>query len=179
MFPFWEKGRSGMKGINSDQIISYYRIANKLGSGGMGEVYKAEDTKLKRMVALKFLPPVYSNDEESKKRFINEAQSASALDHPNICTIYEVGETEEGLLFISMTLYEGETLKTKIEKGPIEVEGAIDIARQICRGLEKACQEYAPFLVNLKAHPVFDFVRSDPQFHRIIQTMGFPESLKV
>jgi serine/threonine protein kinase/tetratricopeptide (TPR) repeat protein len=138
MFPFWEKGRSGMKGIIPGQIISHYRIANKLGSGGMGEVYKAEDTKLKRMVALKFLPPVYSNDEESKKRFINEAQSASALDHPNICTIYEVGETEEGLLFISMALYEGKTLKEKIEKGQIEVEGAIDIAQQICRGLEKA-----------------------------------------
>jgi serine/threonine protein kinase len=138
MFPFREKGRSGMKGIIPGQIISHYKVANKLGSGGMGEVYKAEDTKLKRMVALKFLPPVYSGDEELKTRFINEAQSASALDHPNICTIYEVGETEEGLLFISMALYEGKTLKEKIEKGKIELEGAIDIAQQICRGLEKA-----------------------------------------
>ena len=138
VFPFRERGRLKMKNIFPGQTISHYRITEKLGEGGMGAIYKAEDTKLKRMAALKFLPPFYSNDEESKKRFINEARSASALDHPNICTIYEVGETDEDLLFISMALYEGITLKDKIEKGPIEVDEAIDIARQICRGLEKA-----------------------------------------
>ena len=127
-----------MESIIPGQIISHYRITEKLGEGGMGEVYKAEDTKLNRMAALKFLPPFYSNDEESKKRFINEARSASALDHPNICTIYEVGETDEGLLFISMALYDGKTLKDKIARESIEVDEAIDITLQMCRGLEKA-----------------------------------------
>ncbi len=127
-----------MKGIISGQIISHYRITEKLGSGGMGEIYKAEDIKLKRTVALKFLPASFSSDEESKKRLIHEAQAASSLDHPNICTIYEIGETDDELLFISMALYDGETLKDKIAKGPIVIDEAIKITLQICEGLEKA-----------------------------------------
>ena len=118
--------------------ILHYKIIEKLGSGGMGEVYKAEDSKLKRIVALKFLPSSFSFDKEAKKRFIHEAQSASALDHPNICTIYEVAETNDGKLFISMPCYKGETLKEKIAKGPLEIEDAVDITLQICNGLEKA-----------------------------------------
>jgi serine/threonine protein kinase/tetratricopeptide (TPR) repeat protein len=127
-----------MKEIIPGQIISHYRITEKLGQGGMGEVYKAEDIKLKRTVALKFLPSSFSFDEDAKKRFLNEAQSASALDHINICTIYEIGETDDGQLFISMAFYEGETLKDKITKSHIEKSESINIAIQICEGLDKA-----------------------------------------
>jgi len=118
--------------------VSHYKILEKLGEGGMGEIYKASDTKLKRTVALKFLPSSFSSDKNAKKRFIHEAQSASALDHPNICTIYEIGETDNGELFIAMPCYEGETLKEKISKRPLEIEDAVSIILQICEGLEKA-----------------------------------------
>ena len=120
------------------QTISHYKILEKLGGGGMGIVYKAEDTKLKRMVALKFLPPHVSLDNEAKERFMHEAQAASALDHNNICTIYEIGESEDGQMYMAMALYEGETLQEKIEKGPLPIEKALDIAIQIAEGLAKA-----------------------------------------
>jgi eukaryotic-like serine/threonine-protein kinase len=120
------------------EIVSHYRIVNKLGCGGMGEVYKAEDTKLKRTVALKFLTSSFSSDIEAKKKLFHEAQSASALDHPNICTIYEIGETNDGQVFISMACYEGETLKEKIAEGSVKIEEALTIAIQICEGLNKA-----------------------------------------
>ncbi|MEE9170978.1 MAG: protein kinase, partial [bacterium] len=113
------------------KTISHYKILEKLGGGGMGVVYKAEDTKLKRTVALKFLPPEWTRDEDAKTRFMHEAQAASALDHNNICTIYEVDETEDGRLFIAMALYEGETLKYKIEQGPLKLEEAIELSIQI------------------------------------------------
>ena len=120
------------------KTISHYKILSKLGSGGMGTVYKARDTKLDRSVALKFLPPHLSRAEEEKKRFIHEAKAASALDHPNICNIYEIDETEDGQMFIAMACYEGESLKDKISRGPLPVEEAMDFAIQIARGLEKA-----------------------------------------
>ncbi len=104
----------------------------------MGVVYKAEDTRLKRHAALKFLPPDLTRDEEAKERFVNEAQAASALDHPNICTIYEIDEDEDGQMFIAMAYYDGETLQKKVASGKLQVAGAIEIAIQIAQGLAKA-----------------------------------------
>ena len=120
------------------QTVSHYKILEKLGGGGMGVVYKAEDTKLKRTVALKFLPPVFSFDQEAKKRFINEAQTASSLQHNNICNIHDIDETKDGQIFICMDCYEGETLKKKIDRGQIKTEEAIDIIVQAAAGLQKA-----------------------------------------
>lgn len=120
------------------QTISHYKILEKLGGGGMGVVYKAEDTKLKRLVALKFLPAEFTSDPAARERFVHEAQAASALDHPNICTIYEIGETEDGQSFIALAYYRGETLKKKIERGPLKLDEATDIASQIAQGLARA-----------------------------------------
>ena len=118
--------------------VSHYKIIEEIGAGGMGVVYKAEDTKLKRTVALKFLPPSFSLDDEAKQRFIHEAQAASSLQHNNICTIHDIDETDEGQLFICMDYYEGESLKQKIERGPLKIDNAIDITVQIAEGLSKA-----------------------------------------
>ena len=138
--------------------ILHYEILEKLGEGGMGVVYKAEDIKLKRVVALKFLPPTLTSDPEAKERFIHEAQSASALDHNNICTIHEINETEDGQLFIAMAYYEGENLKDKITKGPINVNEAIDITVQICNGLERAHRNN---IVHRDIKPANIFITSD------------------
>jgi len=119
------------------QTVSHYKILEKLGEGGMGVVYKAEDTKLKRTVALKFLPSSIT-DATAKKRFVHEAQAASSLEHPNICSIHEIDETPDGRIFIVMPCYEGETLQAKIERGPIELDEAVDIALQVASGLSKA-----------------------------------------
>ena len=118
--------------------LSHYKILEKLGEGGMGVVYKAQDLRLDRLVALKFLPPHFGREEDRKKRFIQEAKAASALDHPNICTIHEIDETGEGHLFIAMAYYEGETLKSKIERGALPVGEAVDLALQVAQGLAKA-----------------------------------------
>jgi len=104
----------------------------------MGVVYRAEDTLLGRTVALKFLPPTLTPNPRAKARFLDEARAASALDHPNICTIYEVGETIEGQLYLAMAFYGGETLKQRLERGPLPVAEALHIALQIARGLAKA-----------------------------------------
>lgn len=119
-------------------IISHYKILEKLGEGGMGVVYKAEDLKLKRVVALKFLPPSLTADTEAKQRFIQEAQAASSLEHPNICNIHEINETDEGRLYIVMACYEGRTLKEILTRGALSVKNAIDITEQIAKGLSKA-----------------------------------------
>jgi len=120
------------------KTISHYRILEKLGQGGMGVVYKAEDTKLKRTVALKFLPQDLTRNPDAKTRFIQEAQAASALDHPNVCNIHEIAETEDDQIFIAMACYDGETLKNKIERGAMAAGEAIPIAIQVAEGLAKA-----------------------------------------
>ena len=119
------------------QTISHYRITEKLGEGGMGVVYKAEDTKLDRPVALKFLSPHLVQDQEVRKRFEREAKAAAALSHPNVCTVYEIDEID-GRTLIAMEFVEGESLDKKIERGPLKIGEALDIARQIARGLEAA-----------------------------------------
>ena len=120
------------------RTVSHYKIVEHLGGGGMGVVYKARDTELKRYVALKFLPPEWSRDPEAKQRFRLEAEAASALEHDNICTIHEISETDDGQLFIVMAAYEGETLKKQIEYGPLPAAVALDIAIQVGEGLAKA-----------------------------------------
>ena len=120
------------------QTVSHYRILEYLGGGGMGVVYKAQDLKLDRPVALKFLPPELTRDPEAKQRFIHEAKAASALQHPNICTIHDIDQTEDGQIFIVMDLYEGETLKSRIEHGPAGIDEAVEISLQMARGLAKA-----------------------------------------
>jgi serine/threonine protein kinase len=119
------------------KTISHYRILEKLGEGGMGIVYKAEDTKLKRIVALKFLPKTALGGTEEKSRFVHEAQAAAALNHPNIATIYEIDEVD-GQMFIAMEFIEGQSLQEKIKAGPLKIEEAIKLASQIAEGLQAA-----------------------------------------
>ena len=118
--------------------IGHYEILEQLGSGGMGVVYTAKDTQLDRVVALKFLPGHLSKDEDSKRRFIQEAKAASALDHANICTIHHIGETDEGAVYIVMSYYEGQTLKYMMSDGALPEENTLSIARQIASGLARA-----------------------------------------
>ena len=120
------------------KTISHYRIIEEVGRGGMGLVYKAEDMRLHRIVALKFLSRELTFNDEAKGRFIHEAQAASVLDHPNVCTIYEVDETTDGTCFIAMAYCDGESLKQKIERGPLTLDDAIETAVQIASGLKRA-----------------------------------------
>ena len=120
--------------------ISHYKILEKLGEGGMGVVYKAEDTKLERSVALKFLAAHLLDDDEAKQRFLREAKAAAALDHPNICTVYEIAEAE-GKTFLAMAFLKGETLEDRIAKGPLPLKDALDIGRQVAEGLQAAHAE--------------------------------------
>ena len=120
------------------QTVGPYEVVARVGGGGMGVVYRARDTKLGRTVALKFLPPQWSHDEDARQRFVREAQAASATNHPNICTVHDIETAPDGQLFIVMAYYDGQTLKQRLASGPLPVEEALDVATQISDGLAKA-----------------------------------------
>jgi len=122
------------------RTISHYRILEELSGGGMGVIYRAEDTRLQRTVALKFLPVEWCRDAAARQRLMQEARAASSLDHPNICTIHAVGETEDGQIFIVMPYYPGATVKTRIGEGPLPVADVLGIGVQVLAGLSRAHQ---------------------------------------
>jgi serine/threonine-protein kinase len=148
----------GASAMLAGRTIGHYQVVERVGGGGMGVIYKALDTRLGRTVALKFLKPRLDADTSAAERFRQEARAAGALDHPNICTIYDIGETDDGQLFLAMPLYDGETLEQRIKRGPLATGEATDIAVQMLRGLAKA---HARGIIHRDIKPANVFVTTD------------------
>src|SRR5437588_4092632 len=120
------------------KTVGHYRITSKLGAGGMGEVFLAEDTRLERKAAIKFLPVEMAANSERRKRFLTEARAASALNHPHVCVVYDVGETDDGVPFIAMEFVEGQPLNVLVKQGPLEISRVVEIAAQVADALDAA-----------------------------------------
>ncbi|HEX4961632.1 MAG TPA: protein kinase [Thermoanaerobaculia bacterium] len=177
---------SGEAAPLADRELGPYRLVREIGSGGMGVVYEAEDTRLQRRVAVKLLPPELSRDRGAKERFLREARAASALDDPNICTVHDVGECD-GQLYIVMAYYEGETLKERLAKGPLPESEARQVAIEVARALARAHEagivhrDIKPANVMLTRHgkvKVLDFgiakMRGDATLTRVGSSLGTP-----
>ncbi len=148
------------------RTISHYRVLRTIGSGGMGVVYEAEDLKLGRHVALKFLPENFAGNERSRRRFEQEARAASLLNHPNICTIYDI-EQREGSFFIAMERLQGEGLDTLLKRGPLPLDDALQFGAEICDALESA---HAARIIHRDLKPANLFIT--PQNHVKVLDFG-------
>jgi len=155
------------------RTVSHYRVLHKIGEGGMGEVYLAEDTSLDRKVALKFLPAYLHSDDVARKRFVREAKSAAAIDHPYICNIHEVSRTDDGQDFIVMEYVVGKTLTERLSEGPLTLTEALQLASEIAEGLEKAHNQG---IVHRDLKPANIMITSEG--HAKVMDFGLAKSLK-
>lgn len=144
--------------LTPGRAVGHYHVLEQVGGGGMGVVYRATDERLGRAVALKFLHPRFGTDNSAADRFRHEARAVASLEHPNVCTVHEIGETDDGQLYLAMPLYDGETLQQRIARGPLPVGEAVEIAVQIARGLAKA---HARGIVHCDIKPSNVFVTDD------------------